>query len=67
MQPEKHSAMIISLAKKYNLPVIDSYNLFKKMALAGIDLKPLMAQNNHPNEKGHQLVAAEINKLFAIQ
>jgi arylsulfatase A-like enzyme/lysophospholipase L1-like esterase len=63
----KHTAMIIDLGKKYNLPVIDSYQLFKKMALAGNDLKPFMAQNNHINEKGHQLVADEICKLFAIQ
>jgi arylsulfatase A-like enzyme/lysophospholipase L1-like esterase len=61
---EKHSAMIIALAKKYNLPVIDSYHIFKKMALAGVDIKQYMAQNNHPNEKGHQLVADEMSKLF---
>jgi arylsulfatase A-like enzyme/lysophospholipase L1-like esterase len=64
---QKHNSMIIALAKKYNLPVIDSYQIFKKMALAGVDLKQYMAQNNHPNEKGHQLVAAEICKLFAAQ
>jgi lysophospholipase L1-like esterase len=64
---EKHSSMIIALAKKYNLPVIDSYHIFKKMALAGIDIKAYMAQNNHPNEKGHQLVADEICKLFGIR
>ncbi len=63
---EKHSAMIIALAKKYNLPVIDSYHTFKKMALGGTDLTPLMAQNNHVNEKGHEIVANEISKLFGI-
>jgi arylsulfatase A-like enzyme/lysophospholipase L1-like esterase len=64
---QKHSSMIIALAKKYNLPVIDSYQIFKKMAFAGVDLKPYMAQNNHVNEKGHELVAAEIYKLFVAQ
>jgi lysophospholipase L1-like esterase len=63
---EKHSSMIIALAKKYKLPVIDSYHIFRKMALAGADIKPYMAQNNHPNEKGHQIVADEISKLFGI-
>jgi hypothetical protein len=32
--------------------------------LAGVDIKPYMAQNNHPNEKGHQIVADEMSKLF---
>jgi arylsulfatase A-like enzyme/lysophospholipase L1-like esterase len=63
---EKHSAMIIALGKQYNIPVIDSYHTFKKMAMAGVDLKSLMAQNNHPNDKGHQVVANLINQLFGI-
>ncbi len=64
---ETHRQMILALGEKYKIPVVDSYGIFKKMALEGIDLKPYMAQNNHPNEKGHQLVADEICKLFAIQ
>jgi lysophospholipase L1-like esterase len=61
---EAHRQMIIALGAKFNIPVIDSYGIFKKMALEGIDIKPYMAQNNHPNDKGHQLVADEICKLF---
>jgi arylsulfatase A-like enzyme/lysophospholipase L1-like esterase len=64
---EKFSAQITELAKKYNLALIDSYHIFKLLAEKGIDLNAYMSQNNHPNEKGHQLVADEICKLFAIQ
>jgi arylsulfatase A-like enzyme len=62
---EKFSMQIIELAKKYQVALIDSYHLFKKIALDGVDLNLYMSQNNHPNEKGHQLVADEICKLFA--
>ncbi len=64
---EKFSQQIIDLAKKYNVELIDSYHIFKQLAMDGIDLNMYMSQNNHPNEKGHQLVADEICKLFAIQ
>ncbi len=63
---EGQSNMIIALAKKYNIAWIDSYHIFKKMVKAGMDLKPVMAQNNHINEKGHEIVANEISKLFGI-
>jgi lysophospholipase L1-like esterase len=64
---EKFSQQIIELANKYQVALIDSYHLFKQLALEGVDLNPYMSQNNHPNEKGHQLVADEICKLFGVQ
>jgi arylsulfatase A-like enzyme len=63
---EKFSQQIIELANKYQVGLIDSYHLFKQLALDGVDLNLYMSQNNHPNEKGHQLVADEICKLFDI-
>ena len=30
----------------------------------GTNLADYMAQNNHPNERGHQVVAIEISKWF---
>jgi arylsulfatase A-like enzyme/lysophospholipase L1-like esterase len=63
---EIHTAMILALGKQYSIPVVDTYHTFKKMAIAGVDLKPLMAQNNHPNGKGHQVVANLINQYFGI-
>jgi hypothetical protein len=32
--------------------------------VGGTPLTSLMAQSNHPNEKGHQLIATEIIKWF---
>lgn len=64
---QAHSQMILALGEQYKIPVIDSYHIFKQLAKDGIDLNRYMSQNNHPNEKGHQLVADEICKLFAIQ
>ena len=61
-----HRKMILQLGKKYQIPVIDSYAIFKKMALAGVNLNEYMAQKNHINEKGHQIVANEICKVFGI-
>jgi len=64
---QAHASQIIDLGKQTHLPVIDSYGLFKKLALEGKDLKLYMSQKNHPNEVGHRVVAAEILKLFGAR
>jgi lysophospholipase L1-like esterase len=58
------SEMIRTLAAKHSIGLVDSYKIFKDMAMKGVDLKPLMAQNNHINAQGHNLVAEEILKYF---
>ncbi|WP_373516329.1 SGNH/GDSL hydrolase family protein [Pricia sp.] len=60
---EKHSEQIRQLAKKYEVGLVDSYALFKKIAKSE-DLKTYMAQNNHINEKGHQVLAEAIITFF---
>lgn len=60
----KYADMIIGLGRKHNVAVIDSYHLFKELAYRQDDLNPYMSQNNHPNVKGHKVVAMEILKLF---
>jgi len=60
---EKHSEQIRQLAEKYEVGLVDSYALFKEIAKTE-DLKTYMAQNNHINEKGHQVVANAIMKFF---
>ena len=59
-----HTKQIIELGKKYHLPVVNSYATFKKLAMEGVDLKQYMAQNNHINPKGHEIVAKLIMNLF---
>lgn len=60
---EKHSEQIRQLAKKYEVGLVDSYALFMEIAKTE-DLKTYMAQNNHINEKGHQIVADAIMEFF---
>lgn len=60
---EKHSKQIRNLAKKYNIGLVDSYALFKRLAKTE-PLSAFMAQNNHINQKGHQFVANQIFEYF---
>ncbi len=62
---ELHANQVRALAAKYKIGLADSYSIFKEMAQKGVVLKDYMSQNNHPNEKGHQLVANEIYTWFS--
>jgi lysophospholipase L1-like esterase len=59
-----YSRLIRKLASEYKVGLVDSYLVFKKMKQNGTNLADYMAQNNHPNERGHQVVATEISKWF---
>jgi len=61
---DQHASQIIQLSKYFNIGLIDSYTLFKNKTKEGVALVHFMSQVNHPNEKGHQLIAAEIMKYF---
>ncbi|QEC52421.1 SGNH/GDSL hydrolase family protein [Anseongella ginsenosidimutans] len=61
---EKFTGMIRELAKKHRVGLADSYGQFRRAALAGKDLEEFMSQVNHPNRKGHELIAAEIMEYF---
>ena len=52
------------LAKKYKVGLVDSYELFKQVVKKGGVLNDYMAQFNHPNEKGHQIIAESILEYF---
>ena len=52
------------LAKIEGVGLVDSLNLFKKQIAEGTQLRDLMSQINHPNRRGHELVAAELMKWF---
>lgn len=60
-----YARLIRSLAIEYKVGLVDSYMVFKKMKQEGTNLADYMAQNNHPNERGHQVVATEISKWFS--
>ncbi|WP_052356190.1 glycoside hydrolase family 88 protein [Bacteroides timonensis] len=61
---EQHSRQIRRLAHAYKTGLIDSYATFKEKRKNGEDLKIYMSQSNHPNEKGHHVVAELILNYF---
>ncbi|GJM65035.1 SGNH/GDSL hydrolase family protein [Persicobacter diffluens] len=62
---DQHSEQIRALAKKYELGLVDSYQAFKTAVKNGATTADYMATVNHPNEKGHELIAKEILKYFS--
>lgn len=60
----KHAAAIRALASKYSVALVDSYSTFREAVKKGTSLNTFMAQSNHPNERGHQLVLEQIKPLF---
>lgn len=61
---EVYRNQLVVIAEKYNIALVDSYQVFKKRKAEGEELKIYMAQSNHPNKKGHQLIADEIMHWF---
>lgn len=61
---EQFTAMLTALAEKYHIGLVDSYSVFVKLAKSGKDLHNYMAQVNHPNQRGHEIIAKEIMKWF---
>ena len=60
----QHAEQIRRLAAEYNVGLVDSLASFKALIKSGTPLANLMAQGNHPNRKGHEIVAAELLKWF---
>lgn len=60
----QHTQQIIQLANEYNIGLVDSYNAFRKVVTEGNEVSKYMSQVNHPNREGHEIVLAEITKLF---
>jgi acyl-CoA thioesterase-1 len=61
---ELFATQLRQLAAKYRIGIADSYGQFKKLAAAKKDIHEYMAQSNHPNRQGHQLIANEIMAYF---
>jgi lysophospholipase L1-like esterase len=59
-----HAAQIRRLAEEYRVGLVDSLARFKQSIRGGVPAADLMSQVNHPNRKGHELVAAELLKWF---
>jgi lysophospholipase L1-like esterase len=60
----KHQQQVIRLAKENNVGLVDSYERIKEKVAEGESVNSFLASFNHPNVKGHNLVADEIMKFF---
>src|ERR1017187_1380073 len=60
----RHAELIRRLAREYHVGLADSLVQFENYARNGGQLSDLMAQVNHPNRKGHELVAAQLLNWF---
>jgi acyl-CoA thioesterase I len=60
----QHAAQIRALAAEYNVGLVDSLALFQQHVHNGGKLEEIMSQVNHPNRKGHDLVAASLLSWF---
>ncbi len=60
---EPHVQQIRSLAAQYHTGLADPYPVFQQLTKAGKQ-KDYMSHVNHPNEAGHEVIAAEIMKWF---
>lgn len=55
---------IRGLAARHGVGLVDSYAAFKAQAAAGRPLAEFMSQRNHPNRRGHDLVADALGDWF---
>ena len=60
----QHANQIRRLAHEYQVGLVDSLAAFRAETSGGSALNEFMAQSNHPNTKGHELVLRELAKWF---
>lgn len=59
-----HAKQVRDLAEKYQTGFGDSFNAFRHYTESVGDLADLLSHVNHPNKKGHELIAGELAKWF---
>lgn len=64
---QQHAEQVRELAARYEVGLADSYSLFEKYIKEWGDGTDLLSWFNHPNRKGHELVAAGLLRWFAIR
>ncbi len=60
----RHAELVRQLAAEYHVALADSLGAFADAVKSGRDPASLMAQNNHPNRVGHELVAQRLLAWF---
>jgi lysophospholipase L1-like esterase len=62
----QHADQIRALAAEYRVGLADSLTAFESHVRASGDLTDLLSWSNHPNRRGHEIVATEMLRWFAI-
>jgi lysophospholipase L1-like esterase len=62
----EHAEQIRRLAAEYEVGLVDSYAAFQGYVAAGGDVTDLLSWSNHPNRRGHELVAQQLMRWFAM-
>jgi len=60
----QHAEQVRRLARENAVALVDSLAVFQARIRAGEPLESFMSQRNHPNRKGHEIVAAELLRWF---
>ena len=61
-----HASQICSLADEYVLGLVDSLAAFEKYTQTAGDITDLLSLANHPNRRGHEIVARELLRWFPV-
>jgi lysophospholipase L1-like esterase len=60
----QHARQIRELAAQYGVGLADSFLAFERYTASGGRLEDLLAQSNHPNRRGHELVTLRLMSYF---
>lgn len=60
----KHAEQIRKLADEYQVGLVDCLAVFEEYIREGGDIVDLLSWPNHPNRRGHELIAREILRWF---
>ncbi|EON74810.1 hypothetical protein ADIS_4711 [Lunatimonas lonarensis] len=61
---KSHSDQIVELAAAHSVGLADVFSLFQQIDKACNCIEDYMSQVNHPNQKGHEIIATEILRYF---
>lgn len=62
----EHAQQVRRLASEYGIGLADSLREFEKYMESGGKIDDLLSQSNHPNRKGHELIANQLLEWFKI-
>jgi acyl-CoA thioesterase-1 len=61
---EKQTKQVRNLAEKYGVGLCDTFEVFSRYCEHKESLIDLLSHVNHPNRKGHELIANELGRWF---